>query len=62
MLTKKQKEWLNHLSDSNKVKMIPYDPKIKEVFKKQQKEIQSVLGSEILVFHTSKWNILAPSL
>ena len=59
MLTKKQVEWLNHLSDSNKVKIIPYDPKVKKVFQKQQKEIQSLLGPKTLVLHkgASAWGI-----
>lgn len=59
MLTKKQKEWLNHLSNSNKVKIIPYNPKVKKVFQKQQKEIQSLLGPKTLVLHegASAWGI-----
>lgn len=59
MLSQKQKGWLNHLSDTNKVKIIPYDPKAKEIFTKQKKEIQDILGEDITVLHegASAWGI-----
>ena len=37
-------------SKTNKIKIVPYDPKTKEVFEKIKKEIQTVLG-EAEVFH-----------
>lgn len=59
MLSQKQKDWLNHLSDTNKVKIIPYDPKVKDVFQKEKKEIQSILGENVNVIHegASAWGI-----
>lgn len=59
MLSQKQKDWLNHLSDTNKVKVIPYDPKVKEIFIKQKKEIQDILGENSVVLHegASAWGI-----
>jgi len=51
MLTKDQEKWINLLaSKTNKIKIVPYDPKTKEVFEKIKKEIQAVLG-EADVFH-----------
>ncbi|KKQ15180.1 MAG: hypothetical protein US28_C0021G0011 [Candidatus Daviesbacteria bacterium GW2011_GWA1_36_8] len=45
MLTKDQKEWLNHLSDSNFIKITPFDPKIIEIFKSERDTLKSFLGS-----------------
>ncbi|MBU4561766.1 GrpB family protein [bacterium] len=51
MLTKDQEKWINSLtSKTNKIKIVPYDPKTKEVFEKIKKEIQMALG-EVDVFH-----------
>ena len=50
MLTSEQKKWINHLSDVEKIKIIPYNPKIVVVFDKIKKEIQKVLG-KVKVFH-----------
>lgn len=30
MITKKQEEWLNHLTDDDQITIIPYDPKVKK--------------------------------
>lgn len=59
MLTEQQKNWLNHLSDTNVVKIVPYNPRVKEVFRQQQSEIQSVLGKDTIVLHkgASAWGI-----
>lgn len=51
MLTKADIEWLNKLSNSKKIKIIPYNAKVKEVFKKQRKEILGVLGQNVEVLH-----------
>ncbi len=51
MLTKDQKKWINSLaSKTNKINIVPHNPKTKEVFEKIKKEIQIVLG-EVEVFH-----------
>lgn len=59
MLSQQQKNWLNKLSDTNKVKIVPYDPKVKDVFKEQKKEIQTILGEDATVLHegASAWGI-----
>lgn len=51
MLTKQDIKWLNKLSASKKVTIIPYNPKAKEVFEKQKKEILSILGKDVGVLH-----------
>lgn len=57
MLTDKDLEWLNHLSDTNQVKIIPYNPKVKEIFAKQKKEIQQTLGQGVSVQHRGATNL-----
>lgn len=49
MLTSEQKKWISHLS-TKKVRIIPYNPKVKSVFQKIKKEIQKVLG-KVKVVH-----------
>ncbi len=44
MITESQQLWLNHLSDTKQVSVIPYNPKTKEVFKKIKEELISILG------------------
>ena len=56
MLTKEQKKWIEHLSDKKKIKIIPYDPKVKIVFSRTKKEIQQVLG-KINVMHCGSTNL-----
>lgn len=51
MLTKADINWLKHLSNSNKVKIVPYNPKVKDVFEKQKKELLGILGKDIEILH-----------
>lgn len=51
MLTKADIKWLSHLSDSKKVRIIPYNPKVKKVSEKQKKEILGILGQDIEILH-----------
>lgn len=51
MLTKADIKWLKHLSNSKKVKIVPYNPKVKKVFEKQKKEILDILETNIEVLH-----------
>lgn len=44
MITKEQKKWLNHLGDENKIDIIPYNPKTKDVFKIIKKDLIKILG------------------
>lgn len=49
MLTKRQKEWINCLSDDDKVEILPFDKRSQEVFERAQEEIKADLGSETRV-------------
>ncbi len=51
MLTKADIKWLSKLSGSEKVKIVPYNLKVKVVFEKQKKELLLVLGQNIEVLH-----------
>lgn len=51
MLTKADIKWLAHLSNSKKVKIVPYNPKLKRIFEKQKKEILDILGPDVEVLH-----------
>jgi len=51
MLTPTQEKWLVHLSNKDKIKIIPFDPSAKEKFRKVRKRIQSALGNAIKVEH-----------
>lgn len=51
MLTEKQKRWLDHLSDKDKIFIKPYDPTAPKKFEKVKKRIQKYLGKDIRVEH-----------
>lgn len=51
MITKKQEEWLNHLTDDDQITIIPYDPNVKKIFKYVKQEIQAILGKQVEVVH-----------
>lgn len=44
MLTEDREKWINHLSVTDKIRITPYNPKTKLVFKKIKLEILKVLG------------------
>lgn len=56
MLTKADLKWLNHLSTSEKIKIVPYNPKVKKVFEHQKKEILGILGN-VEVLHMGASNL-----
>lgn len=51
MLSKKQQDWLNHLSTDKKITILPYDPRVNDIFKKVKIKIQDSLGKDIRVDH-----------
>lgn len=51
MLTKADIGWLKHLSNSKKVKIVPYNPTVKKVFRRHKKEILSILETEVEILH-----------
>lgn len=44
MLTVEQKKWLNHLSDTEKISILPYNPKNREIFKLIKKDLIEIIG------------------
>lgn len=50
MLTKEQQKWLDHLSDTKKIAIVPYNPKTKEVFKIIKAELIKILG-KVQILH-----------
>lgn len=49
MLTPSQEQWINHLSDIDRVRILPFDPAVIGKFEKIKKQIQLALGSNIKV-------------
>ncbi len=51
MLTKEQEKWIDHLSDIDKIKIVPFDSHSQEEFEGIKSLIQSKLGSTVRVEH-----------
>lgn len=51
MITKDQQEWLDHLSDIDLIKIVPYDKNSLAIFNKVKKHIIKALGDNIKVLH-----------
>ncbi|TSC60318.1 MAG: Uncharacterized protein LiPW15_196 [Parcubacteria group bacterium LiPW_15] len=51
MLTEAQEKWVNHLSDEDKIKIVPFDPRSQEEFEQVKLLIQSKFGSSVKVEH-----------
>lgn len=51
MLTAKQEIWLSHLSDTDLIVIVPFDPSAEEKFQVVRQRIQGVLGPEVPVEH-----------
>ena len=51
MLTLEQEKWIAHLSNKDKISIIPFDPTSEEKFQQVKKKIQSALGKEVPVEH-----------
>lgn len=45
MLTPDQQKWLDHLSDTKTISIVPYNPKTKDFFKKIKSELIKILGN-----------------
>ena len=46
MLTKKQKKWLDHLRDDDKITILPYDPTVPEKFERVKEKSSLLLGKK----------------
>lgn len=51
MITQEQEEWLEHLAPGHLVKIVPYNPHIKQAFTQIKTELQSLLGSKVEIQH-----------
>lgn len=51
MLTTKQKEWLAHLSNTDKIVVKPYDPNSQSLFEEVKKKVLECLGESYEVLH-----------
>lgn len=51
MLSKKQQDWLNHLSSEKKINIFPFDSRVNKIFLKIKDKIQDNLGKDIRVEH-----------
>lgn len=51
MLTRKQLIWLNHLSDTNQVKIVDYNPGTKQAFDKLKASLKNILGDNAQILH-----------
>lgn len=51
MITLEQQKWIDHLSDVDKIKIVPFDPTAEEKFQKVKQQIKGALGEDIPVVH-----------
>lgn len=51
MLTLGQEKWIAHLSNKDRIRIVPFDPTAEAKFQKVKQKIRSVLGDEIAVEH-----------
>ena len=51
MIKESQEKWLAHLSNDDKIKILPFDPSCQEKFEKIKKIVQSKLGEATRVEH-----------
>ncbi len=51
MITKKQQKWIDHLSDIDKIKIVPFDSTAEAKFQKVKQKIQDFLGKDAPVLH-----------
>lgn len=51
MTTKKQEEWLNHLTDDDHVIIVPFNPNVKKIFKDVKQQLQAILGKQVEIVH-----------
>jgi GrpB-like predicted nucleotidyltransferase (UPF0157 family) len=52
MLTPDQEKWINHLSDTKTIKIVPFDPTCEEKYLQVKVAVQRVLGADQDVVHS----------
>lgn len=51
MITADQKKWIAHLSNTDKIIIVPFDPTAEEKYQKVKQTVQEALGKNISVVH-----------
>ncbi|MDD5639599.1 MAG: GrpB family protein [Candidatus Pacebacteria bacterium] len=51
MLTSSQEKWINHLSDVDRINIVPFDFSANEKFEKIREKVKNILGDKIIVEH-----------
>lgn len=51
MLTPAQQKWVDHLSDTDKVEIFPFDSMCNEKFEQIKSQIESAIGTEFEILH-----------
>ncbi len=51
MITKSQQTWLDHLSDTDLIEIVPYDDTSPQIFEKAKKQVIDILGNNFEVLH-----------
>jgi GrpB-like predicted nucleotidyltransferase (UPF0157 family) len=51
MITSEQEKWLSHLSNKDKIKIIPFDQTAEEKFQRVKQRIQKILGEQTRIEH-----------
>ena len=49
MLSDKQKIWIDHLLDTDKIQIVPFNTNVKDIYLMIEKELHEVLGKEISI-------------
>ncbi len=52
MLTPEQEQWVNHLSDETKIKIIPFDPRAENIFNAVATRIYATIGPSTPFHHS----------
>lgn len=51
MITETQRRWLNHLSNTDRVSILPFDPGTEELFEKVKQKVVSRMGNNFEILH-----------
>lgn len=51
MITSEQQQWLDHLSDTDTIAVVPWDPTAENKFLQIKEAVQAILGKEQVVLH-----------
>jgi GrpB-like predicted nucleotidyltransferase (UPF0157 family) len=52
MLTLEQSKWIESLSSERCISIVPYDTRTEELFERVRNKIHSILGPDVLVYHS----------